>query len=193
MIYDEFDLLCVDNKYKRWYWSIIERARSRGWTKDTAPCAVESHHSVPNSIIPNEETRVLLTVREHLVCHLLLLKFTRGRERMKMNYAIRFMMNLEQYDRSGIRSRLYENIRAEHRESVRKTHTGMKRSEITRQRQRDAKAKGFSPWNKGRTNTHQTGRKKMIVTCPVCGKSGGKPVMTRYHFDKCRWVGEDRG
>jgi hypothetical protein len=28
-------------------------------------------------------------------------------------------------------------------------------------------------------------RKYEIVTCPYCGKSGGKPGMMRYHFDNC--------
>jgi hypothetical protein len=27
---------------------------------------------------------------------------------------------------------------------------------------------------------------KEIVTCPHCKKTGGKPVMYRYHFDKCK-------
>jgi len=32
--------------------------------------------------------------------------------------------------------------------------------------------------------------KKEIVTCPHCNKSGGKPVMNRYHFDNCKMVSE---
>lgn len=186
MIYDDFRSRCVENKYQSWYWSIIERARAREWTRESVDFPLESHHSVPKSIIPNEETRVLLTVREHLICHLLLLKFTRGKERMQMTYAIRFMMNLEQYDRARISTRLYEEIRREHRDAVRNTHTGMKRNEETRRKQREAKV-GFVPWNKGKTGTQQVGHKKVIVECPRCGKTGGKPVMVRYHFDKCRW------
>lgn len=27
---------------------------------------------------------------------------------------------------------------------------------------------------------------KEVVTCPHCNKSGGKPVMVRYHFDNCK-------
>lgn len=29
-------------------------------------------------------------------------------------------------------------------------------------------------------------RKYRITTCPHCGKSGGQPNMTRYHFDNCK-------
>lgn len=54
------------------------------------------------------------------------------------------------------------------------------------------------PWNKGKPgNIHSEDTKKKmsasasrkpkeIVTCPTCGKSGGKPVMTRYHFTNCK-------
>jgi len=28
---------------------------------------------------------------------------------------------------------------------------------------------------------------KEIVMCPFCGKCGGKPVMMRYHFEKCKY------
>lgn len=27
---------------------------------------------------------------------------------------------------------------------------------------------------------------KEIVTCPHCGKTGGKPVMMRWHFSNCK-------
>jgi hypothetical protein len=30
------------------------------------------------------------------------------------------------------------------------------------------------------------GKKKPLVTCPHCGKEGGKPSMTRFHFDNCK-------
>ena len=29
---------------------------------------------------------------------------------------------------------------------------------------------------------------KPVVTCPHCGASGGKPAMTRFHFDKCKKI-----
>jgi hypothetical protein len=31
---------------------------------------------------------------------------------------------------------------------------------------------------------------KPAITCPHCGKTGGKPVMMRYHFDKCKHIAE---
>ena len=37
---------------------------------------------------------------------------------------------------------------------------------------------GKDPWNKG--TTHQ-------VTCPHCNKTGDKVIMSRWHFDKCKY------
>jgi hypothetical protein len=41
----------------------------------------------------------------------------------------------------------------------------------------------------GRTKFWQTGfskEKKEKITCPFCNKTGGKPVMKRFHFEKCK-------
>jgi hypothetical protein len=27
---------------------------------------------------------------------------------------------------------------------------------------------------------------KEVITCPHCNQMGGKPVMKRFHFDKCK-------
>jgi hypothetical protein len=32
----------------------------------------------------------------------------------------------------------------------------------------------------------QPGHKKEIVQCPHCHKLGGKPIMNRYHFERCK-------
>jgi len=44
-------------------------------------------------------------------------------------------------------------------------------------------------WYKGRTKYWRTGvskNKKEVVQCPHCGKTGGKPSMSRFHFDNCK-------
>ena len=37
---------------------------------------------------------------------------------------------------------------------------------------------GKDPWNKGTTH---------LVTCPHCNKTGDRVVMSRWHFDKCKY------
>lgn len=57
------------------------------------------------------------------------------------------------------------------------------------------KLKGMKAWNKGISVTEesnikrkekQTGVLKPVITCPHCGKEGGKPAMIRHHFDNCK-------
>jgi hypothetical protein len=57
------------------------------------------------------------------------------------------------------------------------------------------KLKGRSPWNKGipasnesniKRIAKQSGIKKEKITCPYCNKIGGKPAMTRHHFENCK-------
>ena len=64
---------CLDNKYTKWYFNIIDKALLRDWTKKTSPLYTEKHHIIPKSILKNNDT-VLLTAREHFICHLLLPK-----------------------------------------------------------------------------------------------------------------------
>lgn len=32
---------------------------------------------------------------------------------------------------------------------------------------------------------------KIIITCPHCGVTGGKPNLMRHHFDKCKMLGNN--
>lgn len=58
---------------------------------------------------------------------------------------------------------------------------------------------GRKPWNKNKTGlqTHseetkqkmslaKKGKPKPKITCPHCGKIGGKPAMKQWHFDNCK-------
>ena len=69
---------CLNNKYSKWYFSIVDKAINRNWSKKTSPCYVEQHHIVPKSIIKNNYT-VCLTAKEHFIAHLFLWKIHRNR------------------------------------------------------------------------------------------------------------------
>ena len=57
-----------------------------------------------------------------------------------------------------------------------------------------ARARENNPLSNGKNPMHNPEiaalfkKPKEKVTCPHCGKEGGKPVMMRYHFDKCKSV-----
>jgi hypothetical protein len=105
----------LDNKYTKWYYSIINNARSRGWTKKTATTYVERHHIIPRCMngINDKINLVYLSAKEHFICHLLLTKMTTGQIQYKMRRAIDMMLcvNEKNQDRYYPSSRVYAKIR----------------------------------------------------------------------------------
>ena len=111
---NDFKAFCTDNKYCRWYFNIIDKALARGWTKKTSPVYVESHHIIPQSILKNNDT-VILTAREHFICHLLLPKFLEGQYKYKMLTALIGMKRKsERTQQRYINSRLYDWAKTEY-------------------------------------------------------------------------------
>lgn len=62
---------CLENKYTKWYYSIIKTARVC-----VPECYTEVHHIVPVSLGGSNDTDnlVKLTAKQHFICHLLLTK-----------------------------------------------------------------------------------------------------------------------
>lgn len=78
----------IDNKYRRWYFQICDRARGRFAGSD-----MERHHVLPKSLGGTNAAAnlVFLTYREHFLAHWLLTKLTTGNLQRKMNYALSMM------------------------------------------------------------------------------------------------------
>jgi len=78
----------LDNKYTRWYYAIINKAKSRITEEYT-----ERHHIIPRSLGGgnNKDNIVRLTVREHYIAHHLLIKMLEGGARNKMINAFWYM------------------------------------------------------------------------------------------------------
>ena len=111
---NDFKAFCTDNKYCKWYFNIIDNALARGWTKKTSQVYVESHHIIPKSILKNNDT-VILTAREHFICHLLLPKFLEGQYKYKMlTAAIGMKRKSKRTEFRYINSRLYNQIKSEY-------------------------------------------------------------------------------
>ncbi|OFZ80091.1 MAG: hypothetical protein A2583_03280 [Bdellovibrionales bacterium RIFOXYD1_FULL_53_11] len=76
----------LDNKYTYWYWKIIKAVQKQSRrNKEGFHC----HHILPKSLGGTNKlaNRILLTPREHYICHLLLTRMTTGIARSKMVYA----------------------------------------------------------------------------------------------------------
>ena len=103
----------IDNKYTKWYWSIIEKAKER---RPTPGAITERHHILPKGkyLFPEFKSLKLykwngvsLTHKEHFICHLLLTKMTTGKARSSCVYGLmRFSTGLDKCN-----SRQYEKAR----------------------------------------------------------------------------------
>jgi hypothetical protein len=109
----------LQNKYTKWYFSIISKAKNRTNLKEYS----EKHHIVPKSLGGSNDPSNLvdLTAREHFVCHMLLTKMVVGKFKQKMIYAWWSMSNQKRPDqfRYKITSHLYNIIK----EAASKNHT----------------------------------------------------------------------
>jgi len=161
-----------DNKYTRWYNSIISNAKDRPELNGYK----EAHHIVPRAFggDNSKSNLVELTAREHFICHWLLVKMTGGINRAKMVYALSFMGGKNKFHQrysTKITARVYEINRIEfsknhselfkgriltdeHRKKISVTRTGSvghKPSEYNLQRLREA--------NTGRVCSEETRKK----------------------------------
>lgn len=137
----------IENKYKKWYDSIISNAA----TRELSECVpVEKHHIIPKSLggSNNKSNIAELTMREHFVCHWLLSKCIESDyDRRRMLHALgKFLQNGPGQNRT-LTSRQYQVART----AVKDAKVGIPRSEQTKKKI-SAALRGNTPWNKGVKN-----------------------------------------
>lgn len=114
-----------NNKYTRWYNSIVSNRKQNLLDSSVYQ---EKHHIIPKSLggSNKKENIVVLTAREHFICHRLLVKMTEGNDKVKMSYAIRTMMIRENpyQTRYKISSKVYESIIKETKKVIGESQKG---------------------------------------------------------------------
>jgi hypothetical protein len=151
-------MLFISNKYYQWYNNIVQRASLRkhisGYT--------EKHHIIPKSLggSNDSDNMVVLTAREHFICHLLLPKIvTHGKE--KMLNALWRMLH-PRHNRYKINSHTYSNAKKEFSLSK----CGIARSvEVCEKMSQGRKGKGVGKDNGffGKTHTEDTINKMKLA------------------------------
>lgn len=116
MIHHLFTSYNKQSKYLRWYANIINNARAQ--TRSKKDGYFESHHILPRTMggSDNADNLVLLTAKEHHICHHLLYLFTEGPDKHKMAFAWNMMCWATATGRVGNRplyynSRLYQKAK----------------------------------------------------------------------------------
>ena len=100
------------SKYTSWYFSIIENARIQSRQKHER--YFENHHVIPKCMNGQDdiENMILLTLREHYICHLLLPNMTDN-----PNHKIRLLFALSYFKRC-FTSSMYERYRIKHSDAM---------------------------------------------------------------------------
>lgn len=109
----------VQNKYHTWYFNIIRNAQNCERIKlkisDENYEYFENHHIKPRSLFPefskDKENLVLLTAKEHFICHLLLCKFTISDAKHKMINALIKMVYCKSDNQIRYQSKSYSIVR----------------------------------------------------------------------------------
>ena len=113
-------MIFINNKYTSIYYRIIDNSRNRILPKEVYK---ERHHIIPKSLGGSNsvDNLVWLTGREHLICHLLLVRMTEDKFKSKMISAAWSMANLENNNQTRIKlnARQYSSLR----EQFSKTHS----------------------------------------------------------------------
>lgn len=180
-------MIFITNKYTKYYYRIIDRAKSRINKPKTY---LENHHIIPESFFINRSRRgpigwvegnpedksnkVKLTAHEHFVCHLLLVKMTDGRGHIKMANALnRLATKNNKNKKVKITGRMYAIIKKQLSDANSGNGNAMygkpawnkgltkETNEIIKQTAE--KNTGKSSWNKGLPHSNET-KAKMSAT-----------------------------
>lgn len=215
-----FTLTFLPNKYTKCYFSIINNAlqenrkKLRKNNKDFV--YYESHHIIPKSVNPefkdlklNPWNKVLLTPKEHFICHLLLTKMLIGTNKNKMVYALWGMTNQSNQHQIRFHSNLYTTYKIKMQQSLssdRKGKTfidlyGEERATEIKQNMLHRTPRGpntseetmaasirmkdrhkTDPWKRFMQTNGQLPKK----TCLHCSRILDPGNYARYHGDKCK-------
>lgn len=93
----------LENKYTNLYFSIVELAKAKNRIKQVGD-GLQTHHIVPRCMGGNDSDAnlVVLTYKEHRLCHKLLIKMTDKEYKHKMMYA--YLLFDKTYDTSNMQS-----------------------------------------------------------------------------------------
>lgn len=141
----------IPNKYTEWYNNIISNAQNR----KQPSCYTERHHIIPKSLGGgnSKENLVVLTAKEHFICHRLLVYMTTGISKNKMINAIWWMCGSSAKTRYIISVRTYKKCREQ-----------FSKKEVSEETRKKLRESGKRSYELGRPRT-MLGKKHSKETC----------------------------
>lgn len=206
----------IENEACTKYFSIVENAKKicpRTTSKKSAMSIrgyIEDHHIIPKCLGGSDtvDNKVWLTAEEHFICHKLLTEMTEGVANGKMWSALWRMMNKQSHNQErkyNITPEEYAIARENHARNHSVRVGGENNPYYGKKHNQEAKNK-MSSRKKGKTyeeifgvekatemrrrraeeNYNKPKTKQISIQCPHCSTTGGKGIMKRWHFDKCK-------
>ena len=187
-------MLFTANKYTRWYYDIVDRAKTRVLDRYT-----EIHHIIPKSLGGNNKigNLVKLTAREHFICHWLLTKMVSNtKEKYQMWNAFSCMLYRENpnQERHKVSSRVFENIKSAGSKIKSEKFSGMNNPMYGR-RGTDHPAFGKKWTDEHRKNASES-HKGQIRTIEARAKQSATTkgrTQTQEHIEKRKCIGSKNG
>ena len=161
----------IQNKYHDLYFKIIENSKNRILSSSIKK---EIHHILPKSLggTNDNENLAVLTLKEHWICHRLLVKFLKDKNHIRKMYNALYMMAVKDY--RTVNARIYEQIKnnvepwnknikgykgtpcsEKTKEYFSNLYKNKQRPESDKMAMREGwkklKESGYEPWNKGKT------------------------------------------
>jgi hypothetical protein len=137
--------------YQRIYDEIIEHAKPRGLNKKFLEGYFERHHIIPLCMhgTNDKSNLVLLTGREHYLCHKLLTKMYSNNQ--KIIFAYHRILYSQNFKTPAQSSKEFENFRLKHSNFIRSLRIGQKASNETKIKMKLSNANK----NKGRKHSNE--------------------------------------
>lgn len=199
-------MIFINNKYTKWYFQIISSAKLSEYKEYT-----ETHHIVPRCLggADDQSNLIVLTAKQHFVCHLLLTKMVRSSsQKKKLVFAAMAMCKQVSsvQDRYKVTSTVYEQLRKQ----VSKTQYSVSKTPVSCIFcKKELEILGFRRWhgekcsvltgipntNKGALRTDETKKKLALRAknrkqqkCEHCGVKSTPINYHNYHGDNCKVV-----
>lgn len=170
--------------YNKIYNNIVDNSRSENRNKVKGGEYYEKHHISPKCLggKNSKDNLVLLTAREHFICHKLLVEIFPKNNKIFFAYFMMFSVNKFQKRDYKIGSHEYERLSILNGNYISKINLGKPKSEKTKKRMSRA-GKNRSEEHKKNLSLSQLNLPDL--TCPHCGLTGGHIAMKIWHLKNC--------
>jgi hypothetical protein len=184
----QYDNYFISNKYTKWYFSIISNAK----TRLTVSGYTEAHHILPRSLSGgNEEANiVILTAKEHFICHMLLRMMCKHREhKNSMVFAAWLLANAEDknQERYKVTGRTYAILKSDltqARSLANKAQLTCEHGNKTMDFRNYAQYHG----ERCKLNPDPNAIGPLKYKCEHCDKNVSPQNYHQYHGDKCKAI-----